>query len=168
VFLQLRQFRIRCAANQRPPLSLSQFESRQASLAGCLALALAFALPGRAQTSPPTIYPPSPQPYADTEGAKQDREFATFPDNNPAAIAKRLRLLNAERQKSMVSDADKLLRLARELEAEISRTTPESLTEEQLRKIAKIEKLARSVRDKMGAAGQAMVVDPQNPPPLLH
>jgi hypothetical protein len=172
VFLQLRQFRACRATNQRRLLSWSQFESRQASLAAGLALGLAlllaFAPPGRAQMAPANPNPQAPQPYADTGGAKQDREFTTFPDNDPAAIARRLRLLNAERQRSMVSDADKLLKLARELEVEISRTNPELLTEEQLRKIAKIEKLAHSVRDKMSTAGQGLSAYPQYPSPQLH
>ena len=60
-----------------------------------------------------------------------------------------LRALNAERQKSMVSDAGKLLKLAHELDAEISSANPGTLNADQLRKLAEIEKLARSVKDKM-------------------
>jgi DnaJ-domain-containing protein 1 len=172
VFLQLRQFRISRAMNRRQPLSLSQFESRQASLAARLALGLAlllvFALPGRAQMSGPGISPSVPPPYEDPGDAKQVREFSNFPDTDPAAIERRLRALNAERQRSMVSDADKLLKLARELEEEISRTNPESLTEDQLRTIAKIEKLAHSVRDKMSNSVQGVLVNPQYPTPRIR
>ena len=40
-------------------------------------------------------------------------------------------------------------KLANELDAEISTTNPDTLTPEQLRKVAEIEKLARGVKDKM-------------------
>jgi len=62
---------------------------------------------------------------------------------------KRLEMLNAERQKQLVEDANKLLALARELNGEIAQSNTGELTPEQLRKVAEIEKLAHSVRDKM-------------------
>ncbi len=62
---------------------------------------------------------------------------------------KRLRALNADRQKSLVSDTNKLLVLVNELNAEIARSKADALTAEQLRKVAEIEKLARNVREKM-------------------
>jgi len=67
-----------------------------------------------------------------------------------------LRALNAERHKSIVSDTNKLLKLARELEDEVSRTNPGSLTPDQLRKVAEIEKLARGVKDKMSTPVRGM------------
>jgi hypothetical protein len=60
-----------------------------------------------------------------------------------------MRALNADRQKSMVSDADKLLKLARQLDTEIASNPTEDLTPEELRKVTEIEKLARSVKAKM-------------------
>ena len=65
---------------------------------------------------------------------------------------KLLKALNADRQKSLMSDANKLLRLANELNAEIGRTNPEELTPSQLHKLAEIEKLAHNVKDKMSAS----------------
>lgn len=62
---------------------------------------------------------------------------------------KRLRLLNAQRQKSMVSDADKLLKLAKELNDEVASGDSATLTDAQLRKVAEIAKLAKSVKEKM-------------------
>lgn len=70
-------------------------------------------------------------------------------DIDPITAARRLKALNVERQKTMVSDAGKLVQLARELNAEINQEQPSSLTPVQLRKIADIEKLARSVKQKM-------------------
>jgi hypothetical protein len=68
---------------------------------------------------------------------------------NPLLEEKRLRLLSIAQHKAMVEDTGKLVKLVSELNAEISSTNPSALTAEQLRKVAEIEKLARSVRDKM-------------------
>jgi hypothetical protein len=70
-------------------------------------------------------------------------------NSNFVGNRKRMRMLNMERQKSIISDADKLLRLTRELNDEISRVNPDSLTADQLHKIAEIEKLAHNVKEKM-------------------
>ncbi len=77
---------------------------------------------------------------------------------------KRLRALNAERQKSMVSDTNKLLKLADELNAEISSTNSESLTRAQLHKLGEIEKLAHGVKDKMSTSVRPMYQQPPLPP----
>jgi hypothetical protein len=76
---------------------------------------------------------------------------------------KRLRALNIERQKQMVADADKLLKLAKELNDEVAASNAGTLTPEQLHKITEIEKLARSVKERM----TANAVQPQQalPPP---
>jgi hypothetical protein len=69
------------------------------------------------------------------------------PESSPDQ--KRLRLLNAERQKSIVSDTEKLLKLARELNDQVAASDSASMTDEELRKVAEIAKLARSVKEKM-------------------
>ena len=68
---------------------------------------------------------------------------------DPAFLERRMRQLNEAQHKAMVSDADRLLLLVKELNAEISNSTPAALSAEQLRKVAEIEKLAHSVKDKM-------------------
>ena len=70
-------------------------------------------------------------------------------ETDPVFAAKRLRALNAERHKSMVSDTDKLVKLARQLDAEIASNSSDDLTPEELHKVAEIEKLARNVKAKM-------------------
>jgi hypothetical protein len=67
----------------------------------------------------------------------------------PVYLERRLRQLNAVQHKSLVEDTDKLLKLVTELNSEISRTNTSTLTPEQLRKVAEIEKLAHNVKDKM-------------------
>ena len=58
-------------------------------------------------------------------------------------------MLNAERQKSLISDADKLLKLAKELNDEVAGSDSSSMSDEELRKVAEIGKLAKSVKEKM-------------------
>jgi hypothetical protein len=72
-----------------------------------------------------------------------------IPDDSSIDHEKLLRALNADRQKSLVADTNKLMRLVKELNDDIARSRPEQLNDEQLRKLAEIEKLAHSVKEKM-------------------
>jgi hypothetical protein len=63
----------------------------------------------------------------------------------------RLKELNLQRQKQLTSDSVKLLALANELKADVDKGGSDAPTPEQARKAEQIEKLARSVRDKMKA-----------------
>ena len=62
---------------------------------------------------------------------------------------KRIKMLNAEQHRSMVADTDRLVKLVADLNAQINNSKASSLTPEQLRTVAEIEKLAHNVRDKM-------------------
>ncbi len=62
---------------------------------------------------------------------------------------RRIRALNIQRQKQMVADTDKLLKLAKELNEEVAKANTGTLTQDELHKIADIEKLARNVRQRM-------------------
>ncbi len=62
---------------------------------------------------------------------------------------RRLNMINAARQKGLVDDTNKLLALATALNHEIAASNPGVLSAEQMHKVAEIEKLAHSVRDKM-------------------
>ncbi len=85
-------------------------------------------------------------------------------DQDPMMAERRIRALNIQRQKQMVADADKLLKLARELNEEVAKANTGTLTEDELHKIADIEKLARNVRQRMtDETGQV----PTTLPPLL-
>jgi hypothetical protein len=70
-------------------------------------------------------------------------------DDNPVMVERRLLALNAQRQKQMVADTDKLLKLAKELNEEVAARNGGALTSEELRKIAEIEKLAHNVKERM-------------------
>jgi spore coat polysaccharide biosynthesis protein SpsF (cytidylyltransferase family) len=58
---------------------------------------------------------------------------------------------NDERQKQLVKDTDKLFALASELHDEVSKTNKDMLSIEVIKKADEIQKLAKSVRDKMKA-----------------
>jgi hypothetical protein len=73
-------------------------------------------------------------------------------DIDPMMTERRLKALNIERQKQMVADANKLLKLARELNQEVAAANSGSFTPDQLHKIGEMEKLARNVRERMTAA----------------
>lgn len=109
-----------------------------------LGLALVLAMPVAGQS-------PYPQ-FPSTNNGKSGRNY---PDANsqfgadPTVDPKRMQLLNAERQKELVSDTQKLLRLAQELNAEVSDANAAAMTDAQLRKVAEIAKLARSIKEKM-------------------
>lgn len=83
------------------------------------------------------------------QGGLRQNGLNPGPDFDSVFVEKRMRALNADRQKSMISDADKLLKLARQLDAEIASNPTDDLTPEEMRKVAEIEKLARSVKTKM-------------------
>jgi len=88
--------------------------------------------------------------------------------NNPDK--KRIKLLNAERQKTLVSDADRLLKLAKELNDEVAANDSASLNGQQLRKLDEIGKLAKSVKEKMSYSmgGYPSVNSPLTVPPGIQ
>lgn len=94
--------------------------------------------------------------------------FENMGDRDPVDREKQLRALNADRQKSLVTDTIKLLKLTSELNAEVSSTQPDTLTVDQLRKLAEIEKLAHSVKEKMSTSVGTMPMYEQPYSPLLR
>lgn len=84
---------------------------------------------------------------------------------DPIQAQRQLKALNEARQKLLVRDADRLLRLALELRDEVAASGADHLTPVQLRKLGDMEKLARSVREKMSysATGGPEVNEPRMP-----
>ncbi len=56
---------------------------------------------------------------------------------------------NDDRQRRLVSDTEKLLALTSQLKAEVASTGAETMSPEMLKQMEEIEKLAKSVKDKM-------------------
>jgi hypothetical protein len=111
-----------------------------------LLCALVCALPGRSQSS--GSYGGQGQGMGGTHPHPDLGSLS--PDNpDPAMVERRIRALNIQRQKQIVADTDKLLKLARELNEEVAKANTGTLTLDELHKIAEIEKLARNVRQRM-------------------
>jgi len=126
----------------------------------CLLVALAVVPAcGRAQQTGTTNPFPTPHGFP-----PQDGPLGSIDGSNPFGSERRLREINAERQKALVADTNKLLRLATELNAEIAKSNPGALTPEQIRKVAEIEKLAHSVRDKMAMSLRGPMMNIGSPP----
>jgi hypothetical protein len=116
----------------------------------CLALLLSFSSPlSLAQSSSDQTGPGQLSNNPLRLERKDAQPTADEPAIDPALEQRQLLELNAKLHKAIVSDTDKLLKMVAELNAEIGGTDPASLTPEQLRKVAAIEKLAHSLRDKM-------------------
>jgi hypothetical protein len=113
-----------------------------------LGLALLLALPGGAQYGP---MPPQPL-LSQATSLQAGGLMSGMGDTDPVEEERRLRVLNAERQRSLVSDTNKLLKIAHELNDEVNATKPDSLDSEELAKVAQIEKLAREVKEKMSTS----------------
>jgi hypothetical protein len=150
---------------QRPArrLRLSWSRSCLPGQTACQALgfALLLAVPCGAQIIRPSAPSLPTEPSGAPLGSLEDRGL---PSSDPVERARQVRAYNAERQKSLVSDTNKLLKLARELDEEVARAKPDSLTPAQLHKVAEIEKLARGVKEKMGSSGPGR---PAFPVPLM-
>jgi hypothetical protein len=56
---------------------------------------------------------------------------------------------NADRQKHLVQDTDKLLALAKELKEDVAKSNEDTLSVNVVKKAGEIEKLAKSVKDRM-------------------
>jgi hypothetical protein len=56
---------------------------------------------------------------------------------------------NVERQQQLVRDTDKLFALAKDLKDQVSKSNKDTLSIDVVKKAAEIEKLAKSVKDRM-------------------
>ena len=64
-------------------------------------------------------------------------------------MQKQAELRNADRQKRLVADTDKLLALATDLKEQVDKSTKDTLSVDVIKKADEIEKLAKSVKDRM-------------------
>lgn len=107
-------------------------------LASIVLACFAAWLPGTGQQAPrPGLQAPHVNPFPDMD------------EMDPQLAHRQLRALNAERQKELVKDTAKLLKLAQALNAQTQAENAETLTEAQWNEIARIEKLAHSVKERM-------------------
>lgn len=132
--------------------SLHRLGLRAACRAIGLSLALALMTTAHSMAQTDRQFPTYQGQTAHEQQERTSSRLDDLDDRFPGEKEKQLRALNAQRQKAMVSDAAKLLQLATELNAEVASGNSGSLTPSQLRKVAAIEKLARSVKEKMSLA----------------
>ena len=141
--------------------SFARLSVRRAVCAGLIGLSLALAV--AAQNLAPQTDPfgaqqaPAMPPHL---GSSFDMP-SPFDIDGPIMHERLLRRINADRQKTLVAQTNKLLALVTELNAEVSRNDSASLTPAQLSKVAEIEKLAANVRKNMSTSVR------DNPTPIL-
>lgn len=85
--------------------------------------------------NPVPPFPSQTAPEDDAERVRREHEMA--------------RKANEERQAQLKRDTDKLLKLATELKQYVDKSNENTLSVEVIKKADEIEKLARSVKDKM-------------------
>ncbi len=88
-------------------------------------------------------------PNRNRVGAPPGSLFDPDPFDDPVFRAKRTRALNEQRQKELVADTEKLLQETMELHNEMASKTFTVPTQNQIVRLDRIEKLAKSVREKM-------------------
>lgn len=138
-------------------------------LACTFLLAFAGAWAGRPQSPGQNGIPGQGQGMGGTRGGSSRPDFSPLSSNvemDPMMAERRLLALNIQRQKQMVSDSNKLLKLAKELSDEVAASKAGSLNPDQLRKLAEIEKLARNVKQRM-VDGVGQPADPMGMPPVV-
>ncbi len=120
--------------------------SRSALIGGfilCLATGVAATQKGN-----PTMPPLSPSDQMKMQDGSPPKDKNDDPFLRSSA-EKQAKLRNEERQKRLVSDSDKLLALATQLHDDVSKTNKDILSVEVVRRAEEIEKLARSVKERM-------------------
>ena len=96
------------------------------------------------------VPPPPAMPGIPDASQQGDRRPGETGDRNLDDIMRdNQRKLNKQRQQDLKRDTDKLLDLATELKKYVEKSNENVLSLEVLRKAEEIEKLARSVKDKM-------------------
>ena len=98
--------------------------------------------PGSAQQQQGTVDPKDPFGQKNGTSKLDDSPFA--PNDAKLAAAR-----NDERQKRLVSDSEKLLQLATQLHQDVAKTDQHILSVDVVRRAEEIEKLAKSVKDRM-------------------
>jgi hypothetical protein len=109
-----------------------------------LLLCFAASLPARSAFLPAVI-----TQAADPQFGRRRNEMS--PDEQQRE-RDRVRAMNKERQGKLKQDTDKLLQLATELKQYVDKTNENILSIEVVKKTDEIEKLAKSVREKMKTA----------------
>jgi hypothetical protein len=90
--------------------------------------------------------------------SQQDDEMLN--DTLKEAMRRQAKAANQQRQADLKRDADRLLQLATELKLDANKSDAKAPAPDTVRKLAAIEKLARSIKSKMKGDGVPSVADP--------
>ena len=124
--------------------------------AGALMLLLGGAARGQASgTSSGLGLPGAPQGSGrgSTQTSSPTSPIDSDTSISPQAEEQQAKMRNADSQKQLVADAQRLLSLANELKADVDKTTKDTLSLDVIRKADEIEKLAHNVKEKMKCSG---------------
>ena len=113
----------------------------------CLAAFAVLAIAARPGQQPEQRNPSS-SPATQNTPVAIDRKLTPDQPGKDAGIE----AANAQRRKEIAEDSAKLLKMAAELKAEVDKTTKDTLSLAVIKKAAEIEKLARSVKERMKLA----------------
>lgn len=93
------------------------------------------------------------QPPRSVFDSSRPRDVTQQPDIPADMQRKQAKEMNEQRQASLKKDTDKLLQIATELKQRVDKTNENQLSLEVIRKTEEVEKLAKSIRDKMKSGG---------------
>lgn len=128
--------------------SLKMSHLARHALGFALLLAILVAMKGDAQNSPFN------RPLGSSASCAGGDQECQFGDRDPMVDQRRMRAINAMRHKSLVSDTEKLLKLANELDGELKAHGTDSITPSEFNKAGEIEKLAHKVKENMSTSLQ--------------
>lgn len=98
-------------------------------------------------------FQPLPGQTARVPGQQQQKTGVLDPEEPdpmaPHREQQQAQLRNVDRQKRLVADTDKLLELATNLKEQVGKSTKDTLSVDVIKKADEIEKLARSVKERM-------------------
>lgn len=118
---------------------------RRKSLLATLLLITCFTV-GHTQQQLPIPQHPAPVSPGQAPGSSDEN------DNDPMAhrvMVQQAQKRNTQRQQDIVNDTAKLLDLAQQLKAEVDKSSKEQMSVSVIKKAEEIEKLAKSVKEKM-------------------
>lgn len=110
---------------------------------GCVVLAFTVSASSVRETS-------SAPPQTNASSAQAPPQKAEAPSARPdGSAAQKATIPAEERQARLVADTDKLYQLAQELQAEVAKSTKNTLSLAVVRKAAEVEKLAKSLKERV-------------------
>lgn len=117
-------------------------------LSGVIFLLLLCALPARAQQAAENSSQTSPAPQQNG-AAPSAAPAAQKPPAKTDGVAVKPMTPAEERQAQLVADTNRLYQLAQELQAEVSKSSKDTLSLAVVKKAAEVEKLAKSLKERM-------------------